>query len=94
MNFNDLKDLTKDDVLAAVGLSVKRSTTARVLEATGFFGAGLLIGAAAGLLLAPKSGKGLREELGDRFRRSSKDGEDLSASGLNHKQGPQSDART
>lgn len=64
MKVSDAADLTKEDVLAAVGLSIRRSTTERVLSAVGFLGAGLLLGAAVGLLLAPKSGKGLREDVG------------------------------
>ena len=72
MHFSDLTDLTKDDVLAAIGLASKRTVTARVLEVAGVFGAGLLIGAAAGILLAPKSGAGMREELGERIRGAAK----------------------
>jgi len=72
MQFTDLTDLSKEDVLSAIGLSTKRTVTARVLEATGYFGAGLLIGVAAGILLAPKSGAGMREELGERLRGDTK----------------------
>ena len=72
MQFADITDLTKDDVLSAIGLATKRTVTARVLEVTGIFGAGLLIGIAAGILLAPKSGAGMREELGERLRGAAK----------------------
>jgi gas vesicle protein len=36
----------------------------------GIFGVGLLVGAGAALLLAPKPGQGLREDLGERFRKA------------------------
>jgi hypothetical protein len=69
MKLSDLSDLSKDDILSALGLATKRSTAERVLGTAGVFGLGLLIGAGAALLLAPKSGQGLREELGERLRR-------------------------
>lgn len=39
--------------------------TTTVLPALGVFGAGLLVGAGLGLLLAPKSGRELRGEIAD-----------------------------
>jgi gas vesicle protein len=69
MKLSDLSDLSKDDILSALGLSTKPSTTERLLGTAGVFGLGLLFGAGAALLLAPKSGQGLREELGERLRR-------------------------
>lgn len=69
MKLSDLSDLSKDDILSALGLSTKQSGTERLLGTAGIFGLGLLVGAGAALLLAPKSGQGLREDLGDRLRR-------------------------
>jgi YtxH-like protein len=69
MSLSDIKDLTKEDVLGAIGLSVKRSTSDRVLTALGFFGLGLLVGSATALLLAPQSGKGLREDVSNKLNR-------------------------
>jgi len=63
-----LRDLSKDDILSAVGLASKPSTTEKMLGGVGFFGLGLLVGAGTALLLAPKSGIGLREDLGERLR--------------------------
>jgi hypothetical protein len=60
MRIGDIKDLTKEDVLSAVGLSLKSSTTGRALAVAGLFGAGLLVGAGLAFLLAPKSGRGMR----------------------------------
>ena len=70
MKLSDLSDLSKDDILSALGLAAKPSAPERVLGTLGVFGLGLLIGAGAALLLAPKSGQGLREDLGERLRRA------------------------
>ena len=69
MKLSDLSDLSKDDILSVLGLAAKPSATERLLGTVGVFGLGLLIGAGAALLLAPKSGQGLREDLGERLRR-------------------------
>jgi YtxH-like protein len=68
MKINDLHDFSKDDVLAALGLTSKPSTSERLLGTLAIFGVGLLVGAGAALLLAPKSGEALRADLGERFR--------------------------
>ena len=70
MKLSDLSDLSKDDILSALGLAAKPSPSERLLGTLGVFGLGVLIGAGAALLLAPKSGQGLREDLGDRLRRA------------------------
>lgn len=70
MKLSDLSDLSKDDILSALGLSAKPSTSERLLGTAGIFGLGLLVGAGVALLLAPKSGQGLREDLGERLRRA------------------------
>ena len=68
MKLSDLSDLSKDDILSALGLAAKPSASERLLGTVGVFGLGVLIGAGAALLLAPKSGQDLREDLGDRLR--------------------------
>jgi hypothetical protein len=68
MKINELRDFSKDDVLSALGLTSKPSTSERLLGALSIFGVGLLVGAGAALLLAPKSGEALRADLGDRLR--------------------------
>jgi gas vesicle protein len=68
MKINDLRDLSKDDVLSALGLTSKPSTSERLLGTLPIFGVGLLVGAGAALLLAPKSGEALRADLGERVR--------------------------
>ena len=68
MKINDLRDFSKEDVLSALGLTSKPSSSERLLGALCIFGVGLLVGAGAALLLAPKSGDALRADLGERFR--------------------------
>jgi gas vesicle protein len=69
MKLSDIKDFSKDDILAALGLEMKSTFTSRMLGTLGIFGCGLLVGAGAALILAPKSGSELREDLGERFRK-------------------------
>ena len=92
MKLSDLSDLSKDDILSALGLAAKPSATERVLGTVGVFGLGLLIGAGAALLLAPKSGQGLREDLGERFRRGRNGEGDATAPA--DAQSPPEEART
>jgi hypothetical protein len=73
MKLNDLRDLDKDDILSALGLASKPTTSERLLGTLSIFGVGLLVGAGAALLFAPKSGQELREDLGERFRKSRTD---------------------
>ena len=73
MNFKELRNLDRDDVLEMIGLQRKASTGAYLASALGTFGIGILVGAGIGLLMAPKSGRELRENLRDRFRRVPED---------------------
>jgi len=70
MKFPDISELSKDDILSALGLSATRTAAERWVGAAGIFGVGLLIGAGVALLWAPKSGQGLRQDLGERLRRA------------------------
>jgi hypothetical protein len=67
MKLNDLREFSKDDVLSALGLASKPTTSERLLGGLSIFGVGLLVGAGAALLLAPKSGQALRADLGERL---------------------------
>ena len=73
MNFKELRNLDRDDILEMIGLQRKSSTGAWLAGALGTFGVGILVGAGIGLLLAPKSGRELRDNLRDRFRRIPED---------------------
>jgi hypothetical protein len=56
-------DINKEDILGVLGIAPKRSGGERLLGALGLFGLGLVAGAGAALLLAPKPGVELRREL-------------------------------
>jgi len=62
-----LSDLDQDDLLEKVGLERRRGPTDYLLPALGLLGAGLAVGCGLGMLLAPKSGRELRAELGRRL---------------------------
>jgi gas vesicle protein len=68
MKLRDLTDMDKEDILGALGLQSKSSTTSWVLGTLGLFGMGMVIGAGVALMLAPKPGSELRRELEDRLR--------------------------
>jgi len=68
MKLRDLTDMDKDDILGALGLQTKGSTTSWVLGTLGLFGLGMVIGAGVALMLAPKPGIELRRDLEDRIR--------------------------
>jgi len=61
-----LPNISKDDILEALGLDSRSSW---IGPAAAAFGAGLLVGAAAALILAPKSGAELRDDLANRMSR-------------------------
>jgi hypothetical protein len=61
-----LRSLSADDVLAVLGLEKRRSTFPDVIvPSLALFAAGAVVGAAAAVLLAPKSGAALRRDLTD-----------------------------
>ncbi len=74
MKLHDLKDMDKDDFLGLIGLQSKRSFTSELLGTLGTFGVGLLVGAGIALLLAPKPGRDLRQDIRAKIRHG-KDGE-------------------
>jgi len=68
MKLTDITDLTSEDLLAAIGLATRQTVSARLLSFAGAFATGALVGGIAALLFAPKSGRGLREDLGNGIR--------------------------
>jgi len=64
MDLKDLKSFDKNDILNALGLEAKRDVLDYLLPFAGLFGAGLLVGVGVGMLVAPKPGRELREDLG------------------------------
>jgi gas vesicle protein len=79
MKLKDLRNYDKEDILEMMGLQSKASTGAWLAGTLGTFGVGLLIGAGIGLMLAPKAGSELREDLRDKFRRIPADANDAVA---------------
>ena len=78
MKLEELKSLSKDDILGALGLETKRSTSGVVASGLAVFGMGLVVGAAAALMMAPKTGRELRDDVSSRLRSfTSKDGTKL-----------------
>jgi hypothetical protein len=69
MKLQDITNMDKDDVLGMLGLEARRSQGNRMLTTLGTFGIGLLVGAGAALLLAPKAGRALRQDLRAKVRR-------------------------
>jgi hypothetical protein len=67
MSLRDLKKLDRDDLLDLVGLQ-RASSTDWVAPALTALGVGLLVGVGVGLLLAPKPGAELRNDLRDKLR--------------------------
>jgi len=63
MKLHDIRNLDKDDFLGLLGLESKHSFTNRLLGTLGTLGIGLLVGAGVALLLAPKAGGELRQDL-------------------------------
>ena len=72
MKLQDITNMDKDDVLGMLGLEARRSQSNRMLTTLGTFGIGLLVGAGVALLLAPKAGSDLRQNLRAKFRRDGK----------------------
>lgn len=58
-----------DDVLGLVGLERRRSLSEVALPALGCALVGAVVGAGIGLMLAPSSGRRLRQEMGERVDR-------------------------
>lgn len=61
-------DRSLDTLLDRLGLEQKKSTTDIILPALGIFGAGIAVGAALGILFAPKRGDELRSDLRHRVQ--------------------------
>ncbi|HVZ89807.1 MAG TPA: YtxH domain-containing protein [Polyangia bacterium] len=80
MTLDDIPKLSKDELLVLLGLQKKPSTEARLSETLGIFGLGLLVGAGIALILAPKRGRELRNDIRDRWRRQA-DGRSASPEG-------------
>jgi hypothetical protein len=82
MKLSDISNMNKEDLLSTLGLSIKPTTSERLIGSLGLFGLGALVGAGVALLLAPSSGEDLRDGLGKRIRRFvPASGEDAASNG-------------
>ena len=82
MNLKDLKSMDKEDLLGMLGLESKTSTSAWLAGTLGTFGIGMLVGAGIALMLAPKPGRELREDIRDRLRRAPNDASEAISSAV------------
>lgn len=73
IDIRKLRDLDRDDLLNLIGLQTKRTATDWILPTLGIFSVGVLVGAGIGMLLAPKPGRELREDLRSRFQGAADD---------------------
>jgi hypothetical protein len=62
-----LASFDTDHILEALGLQRSRSGGEDLLPAAALFGVGFLVGAGAALLLAPRAGRELRDDLAERI---------------------------
>ncbi len=63
----DIKKLEKDDLLQLIGLETRKGPSDWLLPTIGAFSVGLLVGAGIGLMLAPKPGNELLNDLRTRL---------------------------
>ena len=69
-SLKDLKNVGRDDILAALGLTRSAHSPAAepaILPLFGMLGFGALLGFGIGLLVAPKSGAQLRQQLSEQL---------------------------
>ena len=67
MKLQNIKNLSRDDLLGVVGL--RRKNSLRIwLGGSGLVGIGLAVGATIALLLTPKSGPEIRDSIFEGFR--------------------------
>jgi hypothetical protein len=67
LSLKDLRNFDRDDLLDALGLQ-RRGNADWLLPTVTALGVGLLVGAGLGLLLAPKPGSELRDDLRERLQ--------------------------
>jgi hypothetical protein len=93
MKLQDLKNLDKDELLGLLGLETKASMTSEVVGTLGTFAIGLLVGAGVALLLAPKDGRAMREDIRSKIQRGKESLNNGSAGSPDEATGPASTHR-
>lgn len=67
MRISKLLGYDIDDVLGVMGLERRHSVIGAILPAVGLVAIGAAVGAGVGLMLAPSSGRRLRQDMSERF---------------------------
>lgn len=70
MNIDNLKNLDKDDFLNMLGLETKRNPIDYMVPALALFGVGVIVGTGVGLLVAPRPGRELRQDIAQRLQQA------------------------
>ena len=78
----NLRAYDREDLLAAIGLEPKRSTSEVMMPAIGFFAVGILAGVGLGMLFAPKPGYELREDLSEQMKGAVRKGQEAGQTGM------------
>lgn len=70
MNLDNIKNLEKNDFLNMLGLETRRNTVDYLVPALALFGVGVVVGTGIGLLVAPRPGRELREDIAQRLQQA------------------------
>lgn len=70
MKFENIKNLEKDDFLNMLGLETRRNAVDYMVPALALFGVGVVVGTGIGLLLAPRPGRELRQDIAQRLQQA------------------------
>lgn len=68
MNVDQIKNLDKNDFLNMLGLETRRTAADYMVPALALFGLGVVVGTGVGLLVAPRPGRELRDDLAQRLQ--------------------------
>ncbi len=68
MNLDKMKSMEKDDFLNLLGLETRRNAVDYMVPALALFGVGVVVGTGIGLLVAPRPGRELRQDLAQRLQ--------------------------
>ena len=68
MKLDQIRSLDKDDLLGLLGLETRRTMVDYIVPGLVVLSVGVAVGAGIGLLLAPRPGKELREDLSKRIQ--------------------------
>lgn len=63
-----VSDVSRDDILYALGLERRRTPIEMALPVIGFFAAGLVVGTGITMLFTPKTGRDMRENIKSKAR--------------------------